>query len=136
MSGLLGREQPLAAVYDLANTLTGIYRNRGYVLRPWWCRSASKNRLTTSRGARQSSWPAAMLLDAIHSRTAVQAEPVQGADGGGFARAAVIAEGTSRLVPCCTSKAAPRVCTFDGASTVSTNHHSHTARSRVMSSSM
>lgn len=31
-AGMLGREQPLAAVYELANTLTGIYRNRGYVL--------------------------------------------------------------------------------------------------------
>lgn len=31
-SDMLGREQPLAAVYELANTLTGIYRNRGYVL--------------------------------------------------------------------------------------------------------
>jgi len=31
-AGMLGREQPLAAVYELANTLTGVYRNRGYVL--------------------------------------------------------------------------------------------------------
>ncbi len=29
---MLGREQPLAAVYELANALTGVYRNRGYVL--------------------------------------------------------------------------------------------------------
>jgi hemolysin activation/secretion protein len=31
-SELVGREQPASAVYDLADTLTGIYRNRGFVL--------------------------------------------------------------------------------------------------------
>lgn len=31
-AGMLDRELPLAAVYELANTLTGVYRNRGYVL--------------------------------------------------------------------------------------------------------
>lgn len=60
----------------------------------------------------------------------------QGAKAGAPGRAGVCAEGSSRLVPCWTSNAVPKVWMLLGLATPSTYHHSHTARSRDTSSSM
>lgn len=60
----------------------------------------------------------------------------QGAKAGAPGRPGVCAEGASRLLPCWTSNAVPKVWMLLGLATPSTYHHSHTARSRVTSSSM